>query len=207
MLTALIQKDEMAASELAEVSGISAQTASGHLFRLTKAGLLRVRRNGRFRHYRLASADTAALIETIYVCGSRIVRRHQAVSVACTQLLKACRQCRGHMAGMLGTELAGLLLTNAATVSKDGMRILSLWGLPGCGRFHAVRIPRCCDWSEPSAHISGELGRALLDRSLMLGWIRPRAGSQVLEVTNSGLRGFHSRFGIPLSNLAQNSDD
>src|SRR3981081_3189826 len=53
MLHALMDGRALTASELARTAGITPQTASGHLARLTTAGLLAVEKQGRHRYHRL----------------------------------------------------------------------------------------------------------------------------------------------------------
>ena len=54
MLTSLIYGRALTATELARAAGITAQTASGHLARLTAAGLLAMERQGRHRQHQTA---------------------------------------------------------------------------------------------------------------------------------------------------------
>jgi DNA-binding transcriptional ArsR family regulator len=65
MLNALMDGRALTASELAGVAGITAQTASGHLARMTAAGLLSVQKQGRHRYHRIASPAVAQMMETI----------------------------------------------------------------------------------------------------------------------------------------------
>src|SRR5262249_32785099 len=65
MLHALMDGRALTASELARVAGITAQTASGHLARMTEVGLLGVEKQGRHRYHRLASPAVAQMIESI----------------------------------------------------------------------------------------------------------------------------------------------
>ena len=55
MLHALMDGRALTATELAKVAGITPQTASGHLHRMTAIGLLSVERQGRHRYHRLAT--------------------------------------------------------------------------------------------------------------------------------------------------------
>jgi DNA-binding transcriptional ArsR family regulator len=57
MLAALMDGRALTATELACVAGITPQTASTHLGRLTLARLLRVERQGRHRYHRLATPE------------------------------------------------------------------------------------------------------------------------------------------------------
>src|SRR5215831_5007508 len=52
MLHALMDGRALTASELARVAGVAPQTASGHLTRMTTAGLLKVEKRGRHRCHR-----------------------------------------------------------------------------------------------------------------------------------------------------------
>ena len=65
MLAALMDGRALTAAELAHVAGVAPQTASGHLARLTQAGLLAMERQGRHRYHRLASAAVAQMLEGI----------------------------------------------------------------------------------------------------------------------------------------------
>src|SRR4051812_22804817 len=65
MLHALMDGRALTASELARTAGITPQTASGHLARLTTAGLLAVEKQGRHRYHRLASPAVARMMESI----------------------------------------------------------------------------------------------------------------------------------------------
>ncbi|MBX9596416.1 MAG: winged helix-turn-helix domain-containing protein, partial [Roseomonas sp.] len=65
MLAGLMDGRARTAGELAALAGITPQTASGHLARLTEAGLLAMERQGRHRYHRLASAGIARMLEGI----------------------------------------------------------------------------------------------------------------------------------------------
>src|SRR5438128_12252918 len=65
MLSALLDGRAVSASELALAARITPQTASTHLGKLTRAGLLAVDRAGRHRYFRLASPKVAEMIEGI----------------------------------------------------------------------------------------------------------------------------------------------
>jgi DNA-binding transcriptional ArsR family regulator len=56
MVSALLDGRALTASELALAARVTPQTASTDLAKLTRAGLLSVVRNGRHRHFRLASS-------------------------------------------------------------------------------------------------------------------------------------------------------
>ncbi|HEU6443176.1 MAG TPA: metalloregulator ArsR/SmtB family transcription factor, partial [Microvirga sp.] len=63
ILSALMDGRALTASELAWHGGVSAQTTSGHLAKLSEARLIAMTRQGRHRYYRLASPEVAQAIE------------------------------------------------------------------------------------------------------------------------------------------------
>jgi DNA-binding transcriptional ArsR family regulator len=65
MLHALMDGRALTATELARVAGITPQTASGHLARLTVGGLVAMEKQGRHRYHRLASPAVARMLESI----------------------------------------------------------------------------------------------------------------------------------------------
>src|SRR5437773_748604 len=67
MLSALMDGRTLTATELAYVSGVAPQTASGHLARLSDAGLLALERQGRRRYFRLASPLVARMLAGLMV--------------------------------------------------------------------------------------------------------------------------------------------
>src|SRR5258708_34298020 len=67
MLSALMDGRTLTASELAYVSGVAPQTASGHLAKLSDAGLLALEKQGRRRYFRLASPLVPRMLEGLMV--------------------------------------------------------------------------------------------------------------------------------------------
>ena len=70
MLAALLDDRSRTAGELARVSGVTPQTASAHLAKLTQAGLVAVQHQGRHRYHRLASGDVASVLEALMTISS-----------------------------------------------------------------------------------------------------------------------------------------
>ncbi|MDA0241296.1 MAG: winged helix-turn-helix domain-containing protein, partial [Proteobacteria bacterium] len=67
MLLMLMDGRAFTAKELAYAGGVSAQTASGHLAKLTAGGLISVVKQGRHKYFRLASSEVADVIESLAV--------------------------------------------------------------------------------------------------------------------------------------------
>lgn len=57
---------------------------------------------------------------------------------------------------------------------------------------------QCLDWSERRHHLSGLLGEQLVHRLLELNWIRQKAGSRSVEVTEAGKSGLYEVLDISL---------
>jgi ribosomal protein S19E (S16A) len=54
----------------------------------------------------------------------------------------------------------------------------------------------CVDWTEQRHHLSGGLGRAVLDRFLSAGWVRRVPRGRALTVTDEGRTALADAFGI-----------
>jgi DNA-binding transcriptional ArsR family regulator len=65
MLDALIGGEPMTAGSLARIAGVAPSTASGHLARLERGGLVVSERRGRARQVRLAGPGVARALEAL----------------------------------------------------------------------------------------------------------------------------------------------
>src|SRR5262245_8699503 len=97
MVSALLDGRAVTASELAGAAGITPQTASTHLAKLTEAGLLSVVRRGRHRHFQLASPTVADMIDGIVVVALE-KRPHYRPLSRHARALSAARICYDHRA-------------------------------------------------------------------------------------------------------------
>jgi ribosomal protein S19E (S16A) len=57
----------------------------------------------------------------------------------------------------------------------------------------------CVDWTEQRHHLSGGLGRAVLDRFLSAGWVNRVPRGRALMVTGDGRSALADAFGIEWS--------
>lgn len=205
MLTALMDGRALTATELAQLAGVSAPTASGHLGKLTQAGLLAALSQGRHRYFRLASPAVARLLESIMVfAGGALSEQRPAPRIG--RVLRDARTCYDHLAGRLGVALADSLIDHGAIelgdeggrVTEVGEGFLQSFGI-ALGDRRQSRRPYCrpcLDWSERRFHLAGLLGSALLARTLDLGWIIRADEGRAVSVTPKGRRGFSNRFGV-----------
>jgi DNA-binding transcriptional ArsR family regulator len=94
MLAALMDGRALTATELACVAGITPQTASSHLARLTAAQLLRVARQGRHRYHRIASLEVARIVEGVMQLASLAAPERPLVVGPRGQALRTARMLR-----------------------------------------------------------------------------------------------------------------
>ena len=221
ILLALDDRRALPASVLADEAGISRPTASSHLGKLTDAGLLAVETHGRHRYYRLAGHEVGELLEQLgRLSPSRPVRSLRDGTRAAR--LRSARTCYDHVAGRLGVQVMSSMLDRDVLVGGDGRYhprrdahdALSSPGhdiryeltdvghdflaevgveLP-TGRRPLVRY--CVDWTEQRHHLSGALGRAVLDHFLSAGWVKRVPRGRALTVTDTGRTALAECFGI-----------
>jgi DNA-binding transcriptional ArsR family regulator len=208
MLSALLDGRAVSASGLALAARITPQTASTHLGKLTRAGLLAVDRDGRHRYFRLASPKVAEMIEGIVAVALAQRPRFRPLSRQ-ARAVGAARICYDHLAGRLSVDLADSLVARdyvvlddkAAAVTPAGARFFTAFGiaLPArrSVRRHVCRL--CLDWTERRPHLAGALGAALTRRFFDLGWMQRTTRSHAVVVTPLGRRGFRETFGVDLA--------
>ena len=208
MVSALLDGRAVTASELARTARITPQTASTHLAKLTEAGLLSVVRNGRQRHFRLASPTVAGMIDGIVAVALEKRPRYRPLSQQ-ARALSAARICYDHLAGRLSVDLTDAFVARkyvvldeeTAEITTAGTRFLSTFGI----ELSTLRSTRrtlcrlCLDWTERRLHIAGAVGAAVTKRCFDLGWIERMKHSHAVIVTPLGRRGFQKSFGIAAS--------
>jgi biotin operon repressor len=221
VLLALDDGRALPASVLADEAGVSRSTASSHLGKLTAAGLVTVQSHGRHRYYRLAGPEIADLLERLSrLSPPRPVRSLREGTRAAR--LRSARTCYDHLAGRLGVAIMGSLLDRELLVGGDGRydpqrHLHDALSSPGhdvdyqltasgrnflddvgielpLSRRPAVRY--CIDWTEQRHHLSGGLGRGVLDRFVSAGWVKRMPRGRAVTVTDSGRAVLADCFGI-----------
>jgi DNA-binding transcriptional ArsR family regulator len=209
MLAALMDGRALTAGELAAAAGITPQTASAHLARLTGAGLLAVAKQGRHRYHRLASPAVARLLEGLSLVGAAPKRIATGPRDA---EMRLARTCYDHLAGRIAVAIADRmarrgeieLSAEGGTVTEAGLRFLSGLGIAPVGGGRLFCRP-CLDWSERRPHLAGALGAALCAHCFDRGWVRRREGGRTLLVTPKGWQGLAETFGLDPSEVAGDS--
>lgn len=205
ILSSLMDGRALTASELAWHSGVSPQTTSGHLARLSEANLISMAKQGRHRYYRLASPEVAQAIEALMALASFGPKRHRPVGPK-DEALRRARTCYDHLAGRLGIAVAEALTAreylvlsdSAGALTERGQRFLCDFGIELETERNAKRAicKTCLDWSERRPHLAGRLGAALCTRMFDLGWVERIKDSRALAITTRGRDGLQETFGI-----------
>jgi DNA-binding transcriptional ArsR family regulator len=208
ILAALMGGQALTASELAWRAGVTAQTTSGHLAKLTEAALISLTRQGRHRYYRLASPLVGRMLEVMAVASAQGPPRYRPRS-RIDDALQQARTCYDHLAGRLGVALADALVAKGHVVlgedggetTRRGERFFAKWGIDLAAAASQKRCfcRPCLDWSERRPHIAGALGAKLADRCFELDWVQRRKDSRALIITRRGTLGLDSLLGIRLA--------
>ena len=211
ILLALTGGRELSASLLAEEAGVSRPTTSAHLRKLTDGGLIDVRVDGKRRHYRLAGAAVADVIERLAALAPREPITSLRESTRAAQLRRA-RSCYDHLAGRLGVGIMERMLERGFLTGGDGTFDAeratrdapasyghdAQYELTGSGRDflddlgvtliggRRPLVRYCVDWTETRHHLAGQVGRGLRERFLDAGWIEPSGTTRALRVTATG---------------------
>jgi DNA-binding transcriptional ArsR family regulator len=206
ILVALLDGRALPAGELALISGLSAQSASGHLSKLVDGGLLSVQSEGRHRYYKIASPDVGHALEALGAISTAPRKAPPLASREMTEMRQA-RTCYDHLAGWLAVELTNALETSKV-IQSCGERDYEL-GSKGEAWFAELGVQmaplktarrsfarKCLDWTERKPHLAGVLGAALCSRLVALGWVARRPKTRALRVTQRGERELQERFGI-----------
>jgi DNA-binding transcriptional ArsR family regulator len=225
ILLALGDGRALPATVLADEAGVAASTASAHLKKLVKVGLIGVERHGRHRYFRIAGPEVGELLEALArVAPAAPVRSLKQGTRA--EAVRFARTCYDHLAGRLGTRLMAALLERGVLTGGDGLfdpgratdDRLSAPGSDvdyrltrrGAEELRAFGIDfetlparrplvrYCVDWSEQRHHLAGSLGAALADRTLELGWVKRADLGRAVHITPGGYDGLRSTFGVEL---------
>ena len=207
ILSALMSGRALTATELTWHAGVSAQTTSGHLAKMSAAYLVVAVKQGRHRYYRLASPEIARAVEALMAVAAVGPKRHRPTGPH-DEAMRVARTCYDHLAGRLGTGLANSMHDRGYVIladDRDGAAIITEQGagflrdalqieLDARGKRPLCRT--CLDWSERRPHLAGRLGAALCRRAFELRWITHLQGSRAVAITSVGQRNFKDLFGF-----------
>ena len=212
MLHALMDGRALTATELARAAGITPQSASSHLARMTAVGLLAVEKQGRHRYHRLATTSVARMMESIMQVAADLEPDRKRFTVGPRDAaLRKARTCYDHFAGQFGVALADALVeqgrveltSDAGILTEAGAEFLGEIGIDiqpllarGAKKAGRVLCRPCLDWSERRPHLAGSLGAALCAHSMDQGWTRRLPGTRAVDITPRGERVLREKFRV-----------
>jgi DNA-binding transcriptional ArsR family regulator len=207
ILSQLMDGRAHTASDLAQIAGVTPQTASWHLSRLAGRSLLKVERRGPRRLYRLATPLVAQMLETmmtVAVAGAQMPLPPSRIDAQ----MRRARTCYDHLAGELGVAVTDAMLARGHLVLREDAGELTPAGtafLGGLGVDLRSQVGRrrplcrpCLDWSERRPHLAGRAGAAVAELAFRRDWIRRRPQGRSVEITDAGLAAFKDLFGAHL---------
>lgn len=207
ILVALLGGRALTATELSYAAGVSPQTTSGHLGKLSTARLVVLMKQGRHRYYRLAGPQVAHMLESIMNVALDGPPRYQPKSKT-DDAMRQARTCYDHFAGVLGVGVADAMVARdfvvlgdeAGEVTPSGMDFLSRLGvdLDAARGKRRVFCRPCLDWTERRSHIGGAVGAAFAQRCFDLKWIERIGSARALKITPLGRRGLMESLSLSL---------
>lgn len=196
VLRALLSGMALTPNELCRETGVQASTLSGHLRVLEGAGLIGAIQQGRFKYFKLKDDEVAHNLEALFALGAAFELSHVRPGPKNEELREA-RRCYSHLAGRLGVRIFQSMHERSFLQLQDSEALLSDEGetfLVGLGVDANLLIEKtkplcrtCLDWSERRYHLSGEVGKALLDLFLKEAWVKGHRGERSLHLTPSGV--------------------
>jgi DNA-binding transcriptional ArsR family regulator len=219
MLAALLGGQWLPAGELARRAGVTPSTASDHLSRLVRQGIITPRRSGRHRYYALSGPEVAAALEGLArIPGARPEHsdglHDPALSVSSNRsippelrALHFARTCYDHLAGRLGVLLTDAMLERDLIApagfepthrGAEWLRGLDIH-VADLRRERRVLARPCLDWSERRDHLAGAVGTALASSLLDRGWIVRMEGTRAVRLTLRGREGLYRTIGLEVA--------
>ncbi len=205
ILTALMGGGALTATELAAEAGVTKQTASAHLAKLTEANFIAPEKQGRHRYFKLADHQVAEVLENLM--GLAAKRKPTRIRTGPKEpALRKARVCYDHLAGDLGVELFESLNREGWINGGGETPHLTEKGETGLERFGidlaAIAKKRrplcrsCLDWSVRRSHLAGSVGAELLKRFYTLKWAKRVDGTRIVQFSKSGEQALRRQFGL-----------
>jgi DNA-binding transcriptional ArsR family regulator len=205
ILAALMGGRALTAGELVHAAGVSPQTTSGHLGKLTNGRLIACVKQGRHRYYRIATPRVAEMLESIMAVVADAPPRYRPRSKL-DDAMRDARTCYDHFAGKLGVGITDALCAlghvtlseEGGELSEKGMVFFEKFGIDLAAARSRRRIfcRPCLDWTERRPHLGGTVGAVLAQRCFDLKWVQRTQDSRALIVTPAGRRGLTDTFGL-----------
>jgi|SRR5215471_3892166 len=205
MVMRLMDGGSRSAGELGLAANVSPSSASGHLSKLVRSGILTDSKVGRQKHYRIDRAAVAHAVEALLAITAPAAPLKNVVRSSQNPFAFA-RTCYDHLAGKLGVEITLALerkqiiqpAGKAFEVTGRGFRWLEELKIDG----ERLRLekrafaPQCLDFTERLPHVAGALGSALCARWVELGWLVKNRIPRSVRLTDEGRKQLSKRLQI-----------
>ncbi|CAL2102412.1 Uncharacterized HTH-type transcriptional regulator YdfF [Tenacibaculum sp. 190130A14a] len=195
MLWNLLDGRAYTATELANCSAVSLQSASNHLAKLLQKNILTVEKQGRHRYYRFSSPEVAQVIESMASLLS-LQKDYKKIKRPKATAFTYARTCYQHLAGEVGVKITEALVSQEIITPVEKQYIVThsgkQWFLDlGINTEKIQNAKRsfahqCLDWSERKHHLAGALGDAFLETMLANDWFRKHKNTRELVLTSKG---------------------
>lgn len=207
MLLALMGGQALTATELALEADVAPSTASSHLGKLHRAGLVELRRQGRHRYYRLGGSEVAELLERLGNFAAGPTGPQRVVTGPKDPEMRQARVCYDHLAGPLSVRIFDHLVGSGALkhhddgslgVSDRGEDFFAGLGLDveTLRRQRRVLCRPCLDWSERRDHLAGALASELLRWVFAKGWAERALDSRTVHFVRGGRLSLERALGL-----------
>lgn len=194
MLWQLLDGRAYTATELSVCAEISAQSASNHLFKLVKAKILNVEKQGRHRYYVYSSAEVPRVLES--VAGLVPPNQYNAKLSHVKNEMAFARTCYDHLAGKAAVAITDSLLKKSIIRTNERNYTITPYGAEWFAvldisiddleqKKRKFAYP-CLDWSERRHHIAGSVGAAILSMLMRKKWIMKKKYSREIIFTQTG---------------------
>jgi DNA-binding transcriptional ArsR family regulator len=196
IIEALMDGRALTAGELAYMAGVSPQTTSEHLRRLTETRVLAAIKQGRHRYFRIASPLVAQMMESISVVAAIEAPPRKRPPSRIDTALRDARMCYDHLAGRLAVGIADAMIArrfialdaDGGEVTPAGFAFFNDLGidLETQKRGRRAFCRPCLDWSERRFHIAGYTGALIARHCENHGWIKRVRDTRAVVLTNTG---------------------
>jgi len=204
---ALLDRRAWTATELASYAQVPKSSATEHLNKLIRAGVLTELRQGRHRYVRIEDTRMAELIEAMAGHAEPLPGNRRSYKAVTQDLaLSRARTCYDHLAGDLGVNLMKALvnkkvinLDSGVQLTPVGARLLEEAGISISNKTTRPLIRTCLDWTGRQYHLAGNVGGAICDHALASEWVLHIPHTRALKVTALGRAELKKRFDLELA--------
>lgn len=177
-------------SELASLANIKPQTATFHLNKMIDLNFIENIKYGKFSYYKILNNDVVNVLELLMKLSGDPKIKSLKESIQ-SDSIKFSRICFDHMAGELAVKILKRFVEMNYINKTEKTLILSDFGYKELSKLGFTLLENltgelCYDWSFKDYHVSGNLGKFLLDNFLINNYLVQKNNSRELHLTLEG---------------------